>query len=90
MVVQVADQFGEATPNRLGQEEKKTMKVKIITELMSMLLKLLKPEMLLGVADKVLDMVEDKVEESSTDIDDKIILPLIEKIREAFNIPDED
>ena len=66
------------------------MKNKIIAELISILLKLLKPELLLEVADKLIDMIEDKVEATSTDLDDKIVLPLCEKIREAFNIPDED
>ena len=66
------------------------MKDRIIAELLAMLFKLLKPELLIEIADKVLDLVEDKVEESSTDLDDKIILPLCEKIREAFNIPDND
>jgi len=66
------------------------MKDKIIAELLGMLLKLLKPEMLIEIADKVLDLVEDRVEATSTDLDDKIILPLCKKIREAFNIPDND
>ena len=66
------------------------MKDRIIAELLAMLFKLLKPELLIEIADKVLDLVEDKVEESSTDLDDKIILPLCEKVREAFNIPDND
>jgi len=66
------------------------MKDRIIAEALAMLLRFLSPEMLREVADKILDLVEDKVEASSTNIDDRIVLPLIEKIRETFNIPDDD
>ena len=66
------------------------MKDRIIAEALAMLLRFLSPEMLREVADKILDLVEDKVEASSTNIDDRIVLPLIEKIRETFNIPDND
>ena len=66
------------------------MKNEIIVKLLAMLLKLLEPEMLRGAVDKVLDYVEEKVKESGSKYDDVLVLPLIEMIRNTFNIPDND
>ena len=66
------------------------MKNEIIVKLLAMLLKLLEPEMLRGAVDKVLDYVEEKVKESGSKYDDVLVLPLIEMIRNTFDIPDND
>jgi hypothetical protein len=54
------------------------------------LLEMLKPEMLKDAVDKILDFFEEKIEETETNIDDKLALPLIAMAREAFGIPDDD
>ena len=41
-------------------------------------------------ADAGLDAIENAVENSETTIDDKVVLPLINTIRAAFDIPDND
>ena len=64
------------------------MKNAIIVKLIEMLLKLLTPEMLRMVADKILDFVEEKVEDTGTTIDDKLVLPIIKMIRDTFDIED--
>jgi hypothetical protein len=51
---------------------------------------MLNPEVLKDVVDKLLDYVEEKIEDSETQIDDKLALPLIAMVREAFDIPDDD
>lgn len=57
--------------------------IKILTDLMS-------PENLQKYGDKLFDYLEDLIKDTETDIDDKLALPVIQAIREAFNIPDND
>lgn len=42
------------------------------------------------VADKILDVIEDVVQDSSNTIDDQLVLPVVKQIRETFDIPDDD
>ena len=62
----------------------------IIINLFGLILAQLKPEILKEVIDKGLDVIEDKVAKTPNKIDDAIVLPLCAKIREAFDIPDND
>lgn len=66
------------------------MKKKLIELLLNAVLTFLSDEQLKEFADKLLDFVEDAVEQSGTSLDDAIILPICKKIREAFGIPDND
>lgn len=66
------------------------MKEKIIGMLIGVVLDFLSPKQLVEFADMALDFIEDKVAESGTTLDDKIVLPVCNLIREAFNIPDND
>lgn len=66
------------------------MKKALITNLVSILLGMLSPTALTNMVDSLLDMVEDAVKDSETDIDDSIVMPLIETIRKTFDIPDND
>jgi len=66
------------------------MKNKILFWLVEQLMSMLSPKMLQEVLDKILDFFEDQIAASNTDIDDKLALPLINLVREAFNIPDND
>ena len=66
------------------------MKTKILMFVLEQLFGLLTPELLTEGVDKVLDFFEEKIAESETKIDDRIALPLIAMVREAFNIPDND
>ena len=68
----------------------KEMVQKIVIQLFTIILSQLKPETLKEVVDKGLDIIEDKVAQSPNKVDDAIVLPLCKKVREAFNIPDED
>lgn len=42
------------------------------------------------LADKMLDTAEDFVAQTDNTIDDALVLPVIQKIRSVFNIPDND
>lgn len=66
------------------------MKSKLLVWLIEMLMGMFSPKLLKDFADMVLDFVEDAVTKSETDIDDKIVLPLCNMIRTAFDIPDDD
>ena len=62
----------------------------IIIKLFTLILEQLSPDVLKKVVDMGLDIVEDKVAQTPNKIDDAIVLPLCKKIREAFDIPDND
>lgn len=62
----------------------------LVANLIQVLLGMLTPDVIKRVADSLLDIVEDAIANSDTDIDDKIALPLIQAIRAAFDIPDND
>ena len=62
----------------------------IIIKLFTLILEQLSPDVLKKVVDVGLDIVEDKVAQTPNKIDDAIVLPLCKKIREAFDIPDND
>lgn len=66
------------------------MKNALIGMLIQALIKVLSPEMVKSALDALLDGVEKAVENSTNEMDDKVILPLCVLIREAFNIPDND
>ncbi|HED37158.1 MAG TPA: hypothetical protein ENI76_02785 [Ignavibacteria bacterium] len=65
----------------------KDLIVRLLPMLLGQLLKLLTPDLMKYLADKVLDAIEGAIEKSETKVDDAF-LPLILIIREAFNIPD--
>ena len=65
------------------------IKAKVISYLIGVILRELKPEMVKEFADHVLDWVEDKILGTENKLDDKLI-PLITMIRTTFDIPDND
>jgi hypothetical protein len=48
---------------------------------------LLSPDNLRTYGDRLFDFIEDAVKDSKTDIDDITVLPVIQMVRKAFNIP---
>lgn len=66
------------------------MKNKFLLWLVEQLLSILNPDLMIAAVDNLLDFLEEKIADSETEIDDKLVLPIITMIREAFNIPDED
>lgn len=66
------------------------MKALLISKLVEILLSMLSPDMLKKAIDYLLDIVEDAVEKSDSTLDDKIVIPLCNMIREALNVPDDD
>jgi hypothetical protein len=66
------------------------MQAKLIVKVISMLLSLLTPELLKAFADMVLDFAEECVIGTASKVDDKLILPICDLLRAAFDIPDND
>jgi hypothetical protein len=63
---------------------------KILEALIPFALTFLTPDQLRKFADMALDFVEDAVQESENTIDDAIVLPILQRLRDTFNIPDND
>lgn len=62
----------------------------LLTAVMLVLETLVTKENLKLVADKMLDAAEDVIASTDNKIDDQIVLPIIQKIRATFDIPDFD
>lgn len=58
--------------------------------LLQMLLSQVTPDVVKRAADKALDVVEEAAADSSTKIDDVVVLPLCKTLRAAFDIADND
>jgi hypothetical protein len=56
----------------------------IVTTLIARVVETLPPDKLRGFLDDVLNAAERVIRESETEMDDKLLLPAIRKIREAF------
>ena len=65
------------------------MLLSILKSLMSIALQFLTDEQLKKFADMAFDFIEDAVKESANPYDDAVVLPVIKRLREAFDIPDE-
>ena len=61
-----------------------------IVKILGTLLALVDAETLRKAADALLDVIEDKIEESDNTWDNAVIQPLIDTVRAAFQIPDND
>lgn len=66
------------------------MKEQLLLMLLQAFLKMLNPELIKKFFDAVLDYAEDYVLGTASDVDDKIVLPICNAIREALSIPDND
>lgn len=64
------------------------MKQIILTQLIKVIMSMLTPELMKKFADTVLDFVEEYVEGTKSEVDDKLILPLCSLIRTTFDIKD--
>jgi len=62
----------------------------ILKALIPFILTLLTPEQLKKFADMALDFVEDAVQSSENALDDAVVLPILQRLRDTFNIPDDD
>jgi hypothetical protein len=63
---------------------------KILTALIPFILSLLTADQLKKFADMAIDFVEDAVQDSANTIDDTVVLPILKRLRDTFNIPDND
>jgi hypothetical protein len=68
----------------------KRMKITVLIMLLEQLVKLLTPDMLKAMLDAGFDAIENYVAKSENKIDDSTLIPLINTMRAAFSIPDND
>jgi hypothetical protein len=61
---------------------------KALQALLTVALAFLTKDQLKQFADMAFDFVEKAVQDSSNTIDDALVLPVIQRLREAFDIPD--
>lgn len=66
------------------------MKTQMLLMLLEYLIKRLDGDQLKEWADVGLDLLEDKIEASDPVWDDKLILPVIQELRDGFGIVDDD
>ncbi len=66
------------------------MKTYLITQLVKLIIGLLTPKLLRQFVDTLLDFVEDFVAGTKSEIDDAVVLPVCNALREILNIPDDD
>ena len=64
--------------------------IKLIVSLIPHLLASLPKDIIRTGIDKLLDVIEDAVKKSETEIDDATILPICKMIRDSLGIPDND
>jgi len=62
----------------------------ILKALIPFILTFLTKEQLIKFADMALDFVEDAVQASENTIDDAVVLPILQRLRDTFGIPDND
>lgn len=69
------------------------MKAKIISMLLGMLLEVIQKHggtIMMQVVDGILDAIENAVLGSASTVDDAIVIPICNMIRNALNVPDND
>ena len=62
----------------------------LVTQIINILLTLVSKDQYKEIVDKLIDSVEDAVAKSPNTIDDAIILPLCDKVRDVLDVPDND
>lgn len=62
----------------------------VLPSIMQLIQYLVSEENIKWLADKLLDLIEEMVEKTDNEFDDKIVLPIINQLRSAFDIPDND
>ena len=62
----------------------------LIAQLVNALLMILNEEVMKKAIDNLLDFIEDFVADTENKVDDALVLPLCRRIRETFDVPDND
>lgn len=66
------------------------MQAMMVQQLVNALLLFLNPEVMKKGLDSLLDVVEESVTRSETQIDDVVVLSICNQVRRAFDVPDND
>lgn len=67
-----------------------SIKSTIIKQSVGVLMESVPGEVLIDIADGVLDRIEGAIQDSENKVDDAVVLPLINILRASYNIPDGD
>lgn len=62
----------------------------MLPTIVSTLLELLPKSVIQDGLDALFDKIEDRVKASDTPVDDTIVLPVIKRLRDALDVPDDD
>ena len=90
MINLIRTTLGIVDSNTENYQEVKSTTGAMLNQLLSGLFTCIPPELIKGFLDKILDVIENTVEESETKIDDTLAIPIISMIRTTFDIPDND
>jgi hypothetical protein len=66
------------------------MLLNVVKALIGLALGYLTKAQLKEFADMALDFIEDAVQKSENQVDDAVVLPILKRFRESFDIPDND
>jgi hypothetical protein len=66
------------------------MLLNVVKALIGLALNYLTKEQLKEFADMAMDFIEDAVAKSENKVDDAVVLPVLKRFREAFDVPDND
>jgi len=64
--------------------------IQLVRMLVASMVALLTPEQVKSVLDRAFDAIEEKVKDTTTQWDDRIVLPMLAGLRSALDIPDGD
>lgn len=67
-----------------------SMQIWLVQQIMAALIIKLDADTIKRAADAMIDAVEDAVENTETELDDAVVIPLLDALRAAFNVPDND
>lgn len=72
------------------EKQKKEKQKNVLGALLGVILAVLTEELMKQLVDQLLDFLENFVLGTKSKIDDKLLLPVIQRVRHTFDIPDDD
>lgn len=60
------------------------------SKILALVMSMVTPEVAKKAIDAALDAIEDAIADSKNTIDDALVIPLVDKIREILGVPDDD
>ena len=64
--------------------------LQLVKMIVASMVAILTPEQVKSILDRAFDAIEEKVKDTATQWDDAIVLPMINALRKALDVPDND